>query len=498
VSIGAVYESYITSGGGVCEGAAAAFAVQQFNAAVRQLLHVPSSRTGPQERWRALVASVLFTYLSSIQGLHPQTDIHLTAAKTLLREFVRDGSVHTAGHRATSRESAAASNAMLAPSDRSFPNYYDYPVSYQSLLSVVASLEIDSQSLHNQAANEAPEFLGDVETHTAWRYYTAPPPPRRSRRCPHGRCVPSRATPANLTRAGRAFESLLNALVTLSQHNGPERSRFVDNPEANGGHLETLANHQKPHARAFCELDAAVGMLTTDTDGGCSCLGLAPQPGTTAGPRHERVVLDALRLFRAACWLIFYEKPTPCPHTEQNLSPTESLADLAQYVAVMLDLAESILRAQSSPSTGSGGIAADFTPALSPLQPLLIVAHTGPTNTLRRRAIALLRQHPRREGLWDSLLVAALTETTMEWELEMARAARERGEGMDTGNEELRDVMAVKGSRVALEEEVTVPGRYKIRWATVAFTAAHSARVVMQTFEEWVSDKPGMVRAVTW
>ena len=456
------------------------FATQQFNAAVRHLVHLPSTRTTLEEKWRALVASVLFTYVCSIRGLHGQADVHLSAAKNLFKELQKEdnGRSH-AGQLALTKPTDSSNMTSLSSKQ---------PVSYQNLLSVVASLENDSQALHNIGVNIAPEFFGDIDPYVAWRYYSAPSPGTRP--CQHGRCIPSRATAANLAHAGRAFQSLLNALITLSQQSAPEKSRLV--LEGKRTALDTLIERQKPCARAFWQLDVATEMFIADaTNSPCQCFGPARSPPIPS-PSVTKAII-ALRLFRAICYPVLYDKSPPItttvgPTGDSNAEcyASASCSSFTELVDHALDIAEEILQAESYSSTSisSHEIPSSdhpFIPTLSPLHPLFIIAHSGATFAQRRKAVALLREHPvRREGLGNPLLMAAMGDAVIAREESLANMDRDKGE-------EPEEVSAS-----------AVPAAYKVRWAAVTFTGPRGARLRMQTFVEWVAKRNGTEVDMLW
>ncbi len=486
VSLGAVHENCIASRGAV-EGPTTMFAMQQFNAAIRHLVHLSSWRTVPEERWRTLTASILFIYVCGIQGFYSQSIIHLTAAKNLMEEFDR-GRARQSGSETTK---LLGSNAATAPGQPSTSL-----VSYELLLSIVANLENHSQVLQTIGVNVAPAFLGEVDVHTAWRYYSAPTQPGSSNHlCSHGKCVPSRATPANLARAGRAFESLLNALMALSQQNSTDVARVILKTEHSL--VKTLIHRQEPYARAFRELDAAICMFVTDTTGECLCF----ESATPSAPiRPQKKAIDALRLYHATCYPILLDKPPsdppaeiphpllldkppPSPPTDGALPPPDPQAAITRHFSRALDIAESVLQDESRHARTA---ASDFTPALPTTLPLFIIAHvSGLTLALRRRVIALLRQYPRREVVWDSLFAAALAELVMEQESAPAGKARDRDgacvEERDQGGDEAQPVTP-----------------RKVYGVGVTFTGARSARVVMQTWAEWVANEPGREVVLTW
>ncbi|WAO88763.1 Zn(2)-C6 fungal-type domain-containing protein [Fusarium falciforme] len=447
VSLGAAHQGYLASRGSARAESTSPFAVYQYNQAVKHLVHLPSSRTIPEERLRALIASVLFTYLCSIQGLHSQSGVHLAAAKSLLRELQ------------TSNPSQSKLDATQVNQSK-VPEYLTASsVSYKAVLSIIASLELQSQALNNRNANETPEILRDVDAYTAWRYYTAPNPTESSRICQHSRCVPSRATPENIARAGRAFQSLLDALILLSQRIRPDKAGSLRSADKA---MENPISQQQPYTRAFHELDTALNMFVSDSSGNCLCFG--PPDQLSSSTQHRNKAIDSLRVFRAVC------------HPLLDYLMGDSDANLKAHAIQLLDMAESVLGNEARYERSD---ATEFIPSLSITQPVFVVAATGPTLALRRRAMALLRQYPRREGLWDSLFTAAFLEACLEHEIELFRGGSMAGQA-------------------GLDEVEAIPASCQVRWAVFRFTGAHTARVKMQTLAEWLDDEPGREVPLVW
>ena len=472
VGLAAVHEAYILGRRAGDQRPTPMFAVQQFNAAVRHLVHAPSFRTQAEEKQRAVTASILFVYLCSIQGLHSEALIHLDAAKRLIRQAEGESDATALG---------ADAVKLLASG---------------ALPSMVANLEIHSQMLQSGPQHVEPSFFDGTDAYTAWRHYKAPP--SGGLLCPHGRRIPSRATPANFTQAGRAFESLLNALVALSQHNASEVSRLLFGDEQDL--LLAIVQRQKPYTRAFCELDAAISMFVLDTCD-CSC---SPRPPFTA-PRIDAshgMAIACLRLFHAACLPLLVEKPALLHVTSSSTRASalfhplipggcsansdaspEIAADpshdpfktIETHFLQALSLAESILQRQlTSPPTRTG--AADFAPALPTTIPLLVMSQTtGVSPRLRRQAVGLLRRYPRYEGLWDSALGAALAEAVM----------RREHPGLEDGDDGDDDGAVPAASRKVFEVGIT-------------FVGAHEALVTTQTWAEWLADETGLEKALVW
>ncbi|RSL85882.1 hypothetical protein CEP51_003101 [Fusarium floridanum] len=443
VSLGAAHQGYLATRCSARADSTSPFAVYQYNQAVKHLVHLPSSRTVPEERWRALIASVLFTYLCSIQGLHSQSGVHLAAAKSLLRELQHPNQLDA------TRPTQLKALEYLKTSS----------VSYKAVLSIIASLELQSQALNNRNANEAPELLSDTDAYTAWRYYTAPNPTESSRICQHGRCVPSRAIPENIARAGRAFQSLLDALILLSQHIQPEKAGTLSADEA----TVNPTSQQQPYARAFHDLDTALNGFVSDSSSDCLCFGPLPDR-LSSSTQHRNKAIDSLRVFREVCRPLL------------DYLMGDSHTNLKAHAIQLLDMADSVLGSEARHERSG---ATEFIPALSITQPVFVIAANGPTLALRRRAIALLRQYPRREGLWDSLFVAAVLEKCLEHEIALFRDAR-------------------GGAIAGLEETEVIPANCQVRWAVFSFTGAHTAHVTMKTLAEWLGDEPGREVPLKW
>ncbi|KAH8895451.1 hypothetical protein GQ53DRAFT_715107 [Thozetella sp. PMI_491] len=462
VSLGAVHENYNTAPGTVSTALPADFATRQFNASIKHLTQLSSSQDLREERWRALTASILFAYLSSLQGLQAQSELHLTAAKNMIKELENDMT-----HGPGSGEPIQA---------RIFKNS---PVPYENLRSIVANLEFHNRYLKLSGMTEAPTLLDDINMYASWRYYSAPRIADSSTLCMHGKCVPSRATPENLARASQVFESLLNALFVQTYQNIPEVGRLAmgDDHMVN----ETLAHRKQAHARAFGELNAAVNMFVLDTISPCSCFelpdNLDPRLATAAASSPRKLPsgqpfdkeIDTLRLFQATCAPLIHNRLSSNAPAEVNLPTADEQEMVETRFTEMLDIAERVLKVSSSnPKAG----APDFVPNLSVLRPLLIVGHNGSTMPIRRRALELLRRYPRLDGLLDSALIAALLEVSMQRELELAEEARQRGE--------------------------PVPMHVKMYEMGVNRTGARSARVEMQSWGEYLENRPGTETVLTW
>ena len=477
VSLGAVYEHSFSLEQGASSKSSYAldFAVSQFNAAVKHLLHSDHQRSILEEKWRALVASLLFTYLCSIQGLHSQSTIHLSAAKNILTEILNE----------TPPSSPNSDTAVKPPSPRTLlkPN----PISYQHVLSLIANLEMDSQMIHNPGVNSPPPLLSQVEPFCAYQTYTARSarnPPLGAKTCEHGRCFPSRATPGNLSAASKASYSLLQSLIQLSQTKAEEKEQAIVEGDATA--LEKMIQFQQPHARVFVELDVALNVFIRDTSQVCRCG--ANVSSATKSRQHERVmlVIKSLRLFRAICYPLLYDKPVGVSQLDGTTVSIGQFEIPSPYIDHLLDLAESVIVSQKEnekqrSSNNKNTDTDELILVLSPMQPLLVIAsHAGAKISQRRRAIALFRMHPWRDGLLDSRFMAALGEGMLEYEISSEMDKKKSKE------------------REFFESDLVIPEERHISWASVAFTGSHSATLSLQTMGEWVGGKPGRDIICSW
>ena len=501
VSLGAVHEVSINNRRNTPHNGTE-FALQQFNASINQLVR-PLASCNVDEKWRALTASVIFTYLCSFQGLHAESSIHLEAAKNLigeLQDIEKNSNVLTPSN-VTNQGKAVITNSPLGA----------VPVPYNDLFSVVACLEITAQLLKTRGATDGPEVLSDADAYITWRTYSAPPPSVSSKLCEHGKCVPSRATPMNLSHAGKAIKSLLNGLMALSQRDAGDVARLV--LEAEQSVLASLIRRQQPYIRAFRELSAAMDAFVADTSSECPCFGGPPVTNPS-----QRKAIDVLRMYHAACWPLFLDSPTddmllldtytplltiqedsardvvyqrrrgrilgqapttnnsPAMHLREvfKQSTYDSEEALALHFDTALTLAETVLQNSSPPPRPEN--ASDFIPTLPTTTPLLIMAHiSGIPPEMRRRVIDLLRRYPQQEVFLESTFAAALCELIL---------------GMEASDR--HGTLEIDGAapETALSN--------KVYGAGVTYTQAREARVSIQTWDDWLEGRSGQEKLLTW
>lgn len=507
VALGAVHEATIRNIGSTAHDGST-FTLQQINAAINHLVRPRTPSSGQELNWRALTTSVVFTYLCSFQGLYSDAAIHLSAAKHLIQEL------HVM--RQTPTGSTASKPTKQRSTNTAPSTFDDAPVPYYDLFSVVACLEVTAQLLNSSGASDDSDILSDASAYITWRTYSAPSIPASSGMCEHGRCFPSRATPSNLSHAGRAIKSLLNGLMALSQRNAPDVARLVLHGEESV--LANLIRRQQPYVRSYQELSTAIDGFVLDTFAECTCLGSITTP-----TKSQKKAVDVLRMYHATCFPLFLDSPTDdmfssgityhpvlaasegsarglvyrrgranlLPRDSPNNSPpavqdmqfqepqfTYFIPDEQEALSIhfeqALTLAESILHEPISQTRSENP--SEFIPTLPTTMPLLILANiSGITPELRKQVVNLLRQYPQQEVLHDSTFAAALCELIS---------------GLESSDR--HGTMEIDGA-----SPETALGN-KMYGANVTFTEANHARVEMQTWDDWLAERPGREEILLW
>ena len=483
VSLGAIHEYYSSAASSPSPASndarrqASVFALREFNLAIRHLVRTRTHLGPIPEKWRALIASVIFTCICSIQGLHNQALIHLSASRKLLLELEEESRTREARSGPVSRQSPPQS-----------------PVSLSSLHTIVASFDAQARALESGGLKDEQALLVDSEVYSDWRLYHSPTSIPLASSSSLDRCHRCQAldlaTPGNLARAGRALESLLNHMIVWTQQNASGSAAILMG-KADASMLQKLVAGQQAYVRAFRQLATTVSRLKPAAERDCLC------PAKKADPelRTKRKAILTLCLFQATCRLLFLCDPGIEPEHEgySSASPsrTSEPLDPESHFSHIVDLAESILtngvggndrtdennKTESPAScTSSRRVSTpeSFTPSSSTTQPLSVVAHSSSSPTLRHRVIDLLRRYPRRDGLWDSIFAARM------WELVLAREEAAVAAAAAADVKEFNPVLA-KGHDMRVE-----------------FVAEREARVVFRSWGEWIAGEAGEETTLRW
>ncbi|KAK7740861.1 hypothetical protein SLS62_010958 [Diatrype stigma] len=516
VCLGAVYESYALSSPSSSSAFSYTtgiprkgqekyeFSLRQFNLAIKYLLNAAPSG---EDKWRTVSASILFTEICSIQGLHREARVHLDAGRNLLCELEED-------------DAKLPSHSSLYAKTT--------PVSLCSIRAIVTDLDLRARALTNGPIRYTHVYMPGSDQYTAWRYYQPPPPPSRppplaaealsndplSSASSLGRrfqCV----TSGNLLEANRAAESLFNAILLAQAESVDDIVALARNEGA--GKLEKLVARQEPYMRCFANLTAALRAFGREIEGGRSsaadhCCSSSTSTSTPPDPwlRNLTKAYLTLKLYHSVMRLLFF-------HDAEMPELRQDAAKMGAYYRGLVDMAERIL--QLGVGVGRGAApSSSFNPVPVPstTQPLAIVALSGIPQSNRRRAIALFRRYPRREGLWDTTFAAALTELIMAREKEILAERREgaarnaagdgsgvvAGKGGDGEEEKGRGEEGGpgenKGGHDDDDDDEIVEALDRQYGTRVSFEGERRAHVTLYTWRGWIAGQPGETRLLEW
>ena len=460
VSLGAMHEG---QGGSLGTGnqKIATFAIQQFNYAVRCLTQATSPRH--LDKGRALTVSTIFTCMAYMQGQHEQGAMHLQAGCKLLTEFEKDDT-----------KPIVKSRSKL---EKSQPTFETLPISIEPVRNILVRMDMMMKALANGGlvGSASSSQIHALNIFRVWRTYTAPSESRKGH---------STLTPETALAANRAAESLMNGLVYNSQEQGDVLGSMMGGEEERQRELARLAAVQRPHVRGYKELRKAVEVFEREL--------LKPNCGSAKATKEQLSnAIVPVKLFLAVCRMIFIVDPDePDIHGRARGFP--------KLCEDILDNAEKIL-ALDETYIDVGGRRIPFTPNITTMDALFMVAHAGSSLRVRRQAAEMLRR-PRLEGLWHSIMAANLADAVIDRELEALQEYKQ--ERMSTGE-------ASSGyEQVAFDEEADVSfiepedadknGLYRVRTMCMNFTGPRSAVVRMQTWGEWLNGHHGRYTTLTW
>ncbi len=298
-------------------------------------------------------------------------------------------------------------------------------------------------------------------------------------------------TSENLLKANQAAESLLcGTLLTQSESVGDVAALAT---KEGTGRLRSLMLSQEPHSRCFSKLSIALRAFDREME---SRPALADAPDVSENLTRAYLTLKVYhRIIR-----LFLYRDTDMP--EIRTEPTR----MAAYYKDIIDLTERILQLGSGPRSSPlpPSPPSSFIPVPSTTQPLFIVVLSGIPQSNRKRAIDLFRRYPRREGLWDTVFAASLSELIMAREREILaeRRRREVTGGADDGNAEETGEEAGEGDDGndgnGDDDEVVVDVLDRQFGTRVSFEGEKRAKVTLCTWREWLASEPGKVCWLEW
>jgi hypothetical protein len=306
-----------------------------------------------------------------------------------------------------------------------------HPVSLKSLRSIFIGLDLQARSVMSRAS---------IET---WE-----PVPRRkspvhldTSREPDGFCT--------LTDVQLHLESTLNEFLA-----------FVQN----------LNHFQKPEDQSIVE--STFQGLKAQAEEGSKMLEevLSRSPTHTNAPNHQTSI--ALRLLRGCVDLAIAAFEVKRFGMNKAPTPEFDQAAIAEFSSMMDMMSE--LVASHDPN-GSSSKRPVFSFTFGILATLWWVAQAAPSPTLRRKAIMMMMDHPRREGLWDGPVAGRVA-----WEavkLEMESVKEELGE---------------------LKDGEDVPDYLRIKNIDIEYIGTTGAKIIYKNARDTAAGEGGWVRYMTW
>lgn len=372
------------------------FALLQCNQSIRQLATMSTKETSGYKSAEAtccvLTASILFIYLALIRSNIAEAIQHVQSAVKVLRDFERQSQSksHTPGR---------------SPSTRSRSTSPIFPVPISQLRSVLISIYGQLRAMSDDV------IIGEIETGVEDMLLSDIKP-----------ATVFLSVPEAHSYVERLFHNTL-AFLQQTAYNPP--------PKTDTAGLEAVVARHKDLCRALDSSWTALDTLSSS---------LMSSPGSDDDQQSQldkdkdgTAVLRLYHLLLAVRLRIDIFRP----------DKRESAFDeLESHLAEMLGLCE-ILAAnenrQSRPAVVSSG--------LGYVMPLHMIAARCRNSKLRRRALQLLLEGGRRDGIWDGRLAGKIASETLKIE-------EQRGD--DEGGR-VRDIkIKLQGGRKALLRFVTV------------------------------------------
>lgn len=337
--------------------------LQQYSAAIASLSESGSPRGS--DRWRAVIASAIFTCMCVIQGLYRQAlAIHATAGCGLIREI----------------EAEENANRPRPVRRDQHDTLSSTPISLRPVMDLLFDFEGLAQAFKTGGFSDDRNAasLSRTDSYGYWRFYKSPDMTPES---------PHHLAAAFMARARRAAEALQNGLGLWWQENRADIHKLYGTDGAKEAY-ETLLGRQIAHVRCYKELQKTLRKFQKDF--------------VWNDLANELCILELMQLTNSLYLFSDPERPDPIARRAEMPSIANRIVDLCEQVLT-----------SNSPSTGKLAIS----PAPLTSGPLFLMVHSGFSLSSRQRAMELLRR-PRLEGFWEPALSASLAEAMWQREKE--------------------------------------------------------------------------------
>jgi hypothetical protein len=234
--------------------------------------------------------------------------------------------------------------------------------------------------------------------------------------------------------------------------------------------VQTLNHFQKPEDQET--VNRTFQGLKTQAEEGSKMLDevLSQSPTHTNPQKHQTFI--ALRLLRGCVDLAI--AAFEVKRFGMNKAPTPEFDQTAlSKFASMMDMMSELVGFHESNSSLSKRPVFSFT--FGVLATLWWVAQSAPSPTLRLKAIMMMMEHPRREGLWDGPVAGQVALEAVQ--LEMESVKEEFGE---------------------LKEGEDVPSYLRVKNIDIEYIGTTGARVEFKNGRDTAMGKGGHIRHMTW
>lgn len=472
VSLGSVHERYALSAGS-SSLARNVFALRQFNSSIRCLTESDSPRRA--DKMRALTVSAIFTCICVLDGQYSQARMHARSGVQLLKEVDEEQ---------RERRSLNTLRKLMmgpqVPQDLSRPDWaeegstgggygdnssnpgrspWQIPISPAAVRSIIHSYEVAERTFASGGLDDVPPLMSNNERFGVWSTYR-PPSTSATGQSP--------LTLANLTQANRAAESLVHGLSKWAHENSDGLANLCSSPSVES--MFKLLSTQGPYVKCLRLLQRAVRIFERE---------MATEQGVAKGADEATMLILQRAMLALQCYIdVVNFVLIGDPDSTDVLARYRSLPVLC---AAIVDGAQQILDIEAK--LKADGVSLPPVPGLA--TPLFTVAFAGFSWPVRRRALALLRV-PRLDGLWDSLMAAALAQATIEREKEAVMEGRARGLQVTMRSASLDDTE---------EETATMFRVYKIY---ADFTGKREIRLRLRTWGEVINGEFGQTSMIYW
>ena len=469
VSLGSIYEDHValSMAAKTTKPYSNAFALKQFNQSVRQLLD-PKFET-MQNKWRAVVVSIIFTTACLVEGLYEQARLHFASGCTLFNE-IEEAQSHLETQARPFPHSDFRPDSDTPTTSTAF--------SMRATRSVLAGLEMWVHGINNGPGARCPSMLSPANRSTSlWDMYTAPVRSAEGERL---------LTVDNLKAVNRAAESFLISNLHFTWENNAELEKLRLNPNAE--RIKYLRDLQQPLFKGYKELHKTMVDFRRE-------IGEHPQPGASESLEQAqlRLGLDYLSLYVASRWIFAIGQP-------KNFVLDQSIRTFQAACTRVVDLAERIIDREAKIILPNRPAACGPFPSIAiPISAITVVA---PTLSVRVRAMNILK-HPRVEGFLDGRQTAALSQAIMMVEAEadqeyrrQQEAQQEEGSDADGARGGCPESSSSLSHTLDLGDEVLAMSRCCV--THFQSTERGEGVVLVRTWRDLVDGSNGRTLTVTW